>query len=129
MPTDVDRMPMADIPLIIVLALGGAAVGGPEALFLLLAVAGQGPAADIIIVLFLICAMTAVLLGTMLLARFIRAAVANDVAALLAPGTERFARLTLAVALAVVVFVSACLLAIPAGLEREVGGAARSCSA
>ncbi|TVU12184.1 hypothetical protein EJB05_45817 [Eragrostis curvula] len=69
---------MADLPVIIVLALGGAAAGGPEALVLLLDVAGKSPAVDIVVVLFLICAMTAVLLGTMLLARFIRAAVAND---------------------------------------------------
>ncbi|GJN29369.1 hypothetical protein PR202_gb17592 [Eleusine coracana subsp. coracana] len=118
---------MADLPLVIVLAVGGATVGGPEALRLLHDIAGRNPAADVIIAVFLIGAITALILGTMLLARYIRVADANEDAAL-DPCTARFAKVTLAVSLAVVVFVAACLLAVP-GRERGHGGAARSCSA
>ncbi|GJN00647.1 hypothetical protein PR202_ga17843 [Eleusine coracana subsp. coracana] len=118
---------MADLPvqLVIVLALGGAVVGGPEALRLLLDVTGRSLAADVMIAVFLIFAVTALVLGTMLLARYVSVAETND-AAPLQPGTARLAMVTLAVALAVVVFVAACLVAIPSG---GLGGAARSCSA
>lgn len=132
---------MADLPLVIAVALGGAAVGGPEALILLLDVAGRYPAADVIIVFFLSCATTSFVLGTMLLARYMRVAVANDAAAL-EPGTARFAKVTLAVGLAVVIIVAACLLAIPSvpagapappdnkarsGGEKDSGCSTRSC--
>ncbi|KAL6606822.1 hypothetical protein ACP70R_042475 [Stipagrostis hirtigluma subsp. patula] len=117
---------MADVPLAIVLAVGGAAAGGPEALGVLLGLAGRSAAADVAICVFLICAATVPVLGTMLLVRYLR------VAGNAAPATERFARMTLAVALAVVLFVTACLLAAPAIPARrggEAAGAARFCYA
>lgn len=122
---------MADLSLVIVLALGAATIGGPEALVLLLDVAGGNPATDIIIAVFLICVITALVLGNMLLARYIRVADVNDAAAV-DPGTARFARVTLAVALAVAIFVAACLLAVPyvpAGAGRKLGSEERRATA
>jgi len=61
---------MADLPPVaIVLAVGGAVVGGPEALRLLLALEGRTAATDVTVCAFLFCAFTALLLGTLLLAR------------------------------------------------------------
>ncbi|CAN6214679.1 unnamed protein product [Urochloa humidicola] len=118
----------------IVLGVGGAAVGGPEALYLLLAVAGRSAAADVAVCAFLICAFTALVLGNMLLARFFRDARRRRNAEAHAPprGTERFANMTAAVALAAMFFITASLLAAPAMPARRgdaAGGAAPSCSA
>ncbi|CAN6221766.1 unnamed protein product [Urochloa humidicola] len=118
----------------IVLGVGGAAVGGAQVLRLLMAVAGRSAAADVAICVFLICAFTALVLGTMLLARFFRDARRrrNAGAHAPAPGTESFANMTLAVALAAIFFITATLLAapaVPAGRRNTAGGAARSCSA
>uniref|UniRef100_A0A0A8XTI5 Uncharacterized protein n=1 Tax=Arundo donax TaxID=35708 RepID=A0A0A8XTI5_ARUDO len=117
------------LPMAIVLAMGGAAAGGPEALGFLLAVAGRSAIADVIICAFLICAFTAFVLGILLLARFFRVA-RNAVAPAPAQAADPFAAMTLAVALAAVFFVTASLIAapsIPAGRGR--GSAAPSCSA
>ncbi|CAL5046605.1 unnamed protein product [Urochloa decumbens] len=115
----------------IVLGVGGAAVGGPEALRILRAVAGRSAAADVAICVLLICSFTALVLGNLLLARFLREARRNARAA--APATERFAKMTAAVALAAMFFITATLLAVPAMPARRgnaaAGGAARSCSA
>ena len=67
----------AAVPGIVVLALGAGALGGPDALRLLLAHAGRNPAADIGICLFVLAVATAQLLGTVLLARFVRKAPAG----------------------------------------------------
>uniref|UniRef100_J3MC50 Uncharacterized protein n=1 Tax=Oryza brachyantha TaxID=4533 RepID=J3MC50_ORYBR len=92
-------------------AIGGGAVGGPEALRLLLTVAGRSPLLDIGIVLFVVAAVTAPALGTMLLARFFRkppgARRASGRGAVAADG---FAMVTLVISLAVVFTVTACLL-------------------
>uniref|UniRef100_A0A0A9CID5 Uncharacterized protein n=1 Tax=Arundo donax TaxID=35708 RepID=A0A0A9CID5_ARUDO len=90
----------------IVLALGAAAAGGLEALGLLLTFVGRDAVADIIVGVFVVGACTASVLGTMLLSRFFGVAV-NAAPRPPAPGTELFARITLAVALAVLFFVTA----------------------
>ncbi|CAL5051627.1 unnamed protein product [Urochloa decumbens] len=118
----------------IVLGVGGAAVGGPEALRLMMAVAGGSAAVDVTICVFIVCTFTALVLGNLLLARFFRdARRRNAGAAAPAPATERFARVTAAAALSAMFFITATLLAapaIPAGLgNAAAGGAARSCSA
>ena len=114
----------------IVLGVGGAAAGGPEAVRLLLtAAAGRGAAVDVAVSAFLVCAFTALVLGNLLLARFFRDAPRNAGAA---PGTQLFAKMTAAVALASMFFVTACLLAIPSipsGRRNAGGGAERSCRA
>ncbi|KAG2604882.1 uncharacterized protein LOC120670351 [Panicum virgatum] len=123
---------MADdrIRMAIVLGVGAAAAGGPEAVRLLLAVAaGRSTAADVAACVLLICAFTALILGNLLLARFFRDAPRNAGAA---PGTQLFAKMTAAVALASMFFVTACLLAIPSipsGRGNAGGGAERSCRA
>ena len=123
---------MADrVRMAIVLGVGGAAAGVPEAVRLLLAVAGRSAAADVAACALLICAFTALVLGNLLLARFFRDAPRNAGAA---PGTQLFAKMTAAVALASMFFVTACLLAapsIPAGRGNAGGGggAERSCPA
>ena len=127
-----DRVRMA-----IVLGVGAAAAGGPEAVRLLLAVAaGRSAAADVAACALLICAFTALVLGNLLLARFFRDARAprNAGAAPAAPGTQLFAKMTAAVALAAMFFVTACLLAVPSipagrGNAGGGGGAERSCPA
>ena len=99
-----------DLAMATVLSLGCAMVGAPEALRLLLDLAGQSsPIAGVVVIVGVICAVTAAtVLGAMLLVRFIRVAGnAPD------PPTERFARVTLTVAVAVALLVAACLLAVP----------------
>lgn len=59
--------------MILVLALG-TALGGADALCLLLAVAGRNPVADIGICLVVLAVATAQVLGAVLLARFVRKA-------------------------------------------------------
>ncbi|PUZ61785.1 hypothetical protein GQ55_4G305300 [Panicum hallii var. hallii] len=128
LPPPSSRSPMADrVRMAIVLGVGGAAAGGPEALRLLLAVAGRSAAADVATSAFLICAFTALVLGNLLLARFLRDARRNAEAHAPAPGTERFAKMTAAAALAAMFVVTACLLALPS--IPAPGGAARSCLA
>uniref|UniRef100_A0A0E0PUS0 Uncharacterized protein n=1 Tax=Oryza rufipogon TaxID=4529 RepID=A0A0E0PUS0_ORYRU len=105
---------------IIVVAMGAGALGGPDALRLLLAFAGKSPLVDILIAVFVIAAVTAPALGTMLLARFFRkpravpgAARAGRGAAGAAVADDPFAQMTLVVSLAVAFLVSASLLVLP----------------
>jgi hypothetical protein len=114
-------------PVAIVLAVGGAVVGGPEALRLLLAL--EGRTADVALCVFLFCAFTALLLGNLLLARFFRDACTGAGAPARAPGTERFARLTLTVALAVMFVITSCLLVVPSNLAGTGRGGVCSCAA
>uniref|UniRef100_A0A0E0L910 Uncharacterized protein n=1 Tax=Oryza punctata TaxID=4537 RepID=A0A0E0L910_ORYPU len=106
---------MADvIPMIIVLAMGSGALGGPEALRLLLTFAGRSPLVDIGIVVFVIAALTAPALGTMLLACFYRtplAARGGPIGA--AAAADLLSKMTLAVSLAVALLVSASRRAPP----------------
>uniref|UniRef100_A0A0E0HM96 Uncharacterized protein n=1 Tax=Oryza nivara TaxID=4536 RepID=A0A0E0HM96_ORYNI len=100
------------VPMIIVLAMGGGALGGPEALRLLLTFAGRSPLVDIGIVVFVIAALTAPALGTMLLACFYRTPRGARGAAA-AAAADLLAKMTLAVSMAVALLVSASLLVLP----------------
>ncbi|GJN29368.1 hypothetical protein PR202_gb17591 [Eleusine coracana subsp. coracana] len=93
-------------PRIVVLVLGAGALGGPDALRVLLEFAGNSPVVDIAICVFVIGMITAHLLGIVLLARFVRKPQAGDAA----PGTDLFAKMTLVVSVGVAFLVSACLL-------------------
>ncbi|KAF0903774.1 hypothetical protein E2562_029882 [Oryza meyeriana var. granulata] len=100
----------------IVVAMGAGALGVPDALRLLLDFAGRSPLVDILIAVFVIAAFTAPALGTMLLARFFRKTRAETGAGGGATGAavaDPFAKMTLAVSLAVAVLVSASLLVLP----------------
>ncbi|XP_066372978.1 uncharacterized protein [Miscanthus floridulus] len=98
------------VPRIIVLALGAGALGFPDALRVLLDVAGRSPVTDIAICIFAMAVVTAQALGAMLLARFLRKARAGGDAPSEPPRTDRFAQVTLVVSLGVAFLVSACLL-------------------
>ncbi|GJN00645.1 hypothetical protein PR202_ga17841 [Eleusine coracana subsp. coracana] len=103
-------------PRIVVLALGAAAVGGPDALRALLEFAGQSPVVDIAICVFVIGMFTALLLGVVLLARFVRKAPrAQGGGGDAAPGTDLFAKMTLVVSVGVAFLVSACLVVVSGG--------------
>ncbi|XP_025812770.1 uncharacterized protein LOC112890122 [Panicum hallii] len=93
-------------PRTIVLALGAAALGGPDALRLLLETAGRSPLHDILICVLAMAAVTAHVLGTTLLARFVRKARAGGGA----PGTDLFAVVTATVSVGAALLVTACLL-------------------
>ncbi|CAD6339937.1 unnamed protein product [Miscanthus lutarioriparius] len=97
------------VPRIIVLALGAGTLGFPDALCVLLDIAGRrSPLTDIAICIFAMAVVTAQALGAMLLARFVRKARAGGHAP--PPRTDRFAQVTLVVSLVVAFLVSACLL-------------------
>ncbi|XP_066369385.1 uncharacterized protein [Miscanthus floridulus] len=98
------------VPRIIVLALGAGALGFPDALRVLLDVAGRSPLTDIAICILTMAVVTAQALGAMLLARFLRKARAGGDAPSEPPRTDRFAQVTLVVSLGVAFLVSACLL-------------------
>lgn len=101
---------------IIVLALGAAALGGPEALRLLLVLAGQSPVVDIAICVLVLAMVTAQLLGVAQLARFVRkprAAAGRGARRELA--MDLFAKTTLTVSVGVAFVVTACLVAAPGG--------------
>uniref|UniRef100_A0A0E0DYE3 Uncharacterized protein n=1 Tax=Oryza meridionalis TaxID=40149 RepID=A0A0E0DYE3_9ORYZ len=108
------------VPMIIVLAMGGGALGGPEALRLLLTFAGRSPLVDIGIVVFVIAALTAPALGTMLLACFYRTPRGARGAAA-AAAADLLAKMTLAVSMAVALLVSASLLVLPLFQSGDVG--------
>ncbi|RLM54478.1 hypothetical protein C2845_PM10G05540 [Panicum miliaceum] len=93
-------------PRTIVLALGAAALGGPDALRVLLETAGRSPLHDILICVLAMAAVTAHVLGTTLLARFVRKARAGGGA----PGTDLFACVTATVSVGAALLVTACLL-------------------
>ncbi|EAZ36163.1 hypothetical protein OsJ_20476 [Oryza sativa Japonica Group] len=106
------------VPMIIVLAMGGGALGGPEALRLLLTFAGRSPLVDIGIVVFVIAALAAPALGTMLLACFYRTPRGPRGAA--AAAADLLAKMTLAVSMAVALLVSASLLVLPLSQSGNV---------
>jgi len=117
------------VPRIIVLALGAGALGFPDALRLLLDIAGRrSPLTDIAICVFAMAVVTAQALGAMLLARFVRKAprAGGDAHAAGAPPsppprTDRFAQVTLVVSLGVAFLVSACLLVASGAGARGLG--------
>ncbi|CAN6164714.1 unnamed protein product [Urochloa humidicola] len=110
------------VPAIVVLALGAGALGGPDALRLLIEIAGPNPAFDIGIIVFLISMFAVQLLGTLLLARHIRkpppAGGADGAGrrAPRAPAADYFARITLLMSLAASSLVTACLVLVSGGM-------------
>ncbi|XP_066374205.1 uncharacterized protein [Miscanthus floridulus] len=105
------------VPRIIVLALGAGALGFPDALRLLLDIAGRrSPLTDIAICVFAMAVVTAQALGAMLLARFVRRAPRAP-----PPRTDHFAQVTLVVSLGVAFLVSACLLVASGAGARGLG--------
>ena len=105
------------VPRIIVLALGAGALGFPDALRLLLDIAGRrSPLTDIAICIFAMAVVTAQALGAMLLARFVRRAPRAP-----PPRTDHFAQVTLVVSLGVAFLVSACLLVASGAGARGLG--------
>ncbi|XP_052160166.1 uncharacterized protein LOC127777606 [Oryza glaberrima] len=105
----------------IVVAMGAGALGGPDALRLLLGFAGRSPLVDILIAVFVIAAVTAPALGTMLLARFFRKARAAGGGGTGAAAADPFVKMTLVVSLAVAVLVSASLLVLPLFQSGHLG--------
>lgn len=104
------------VPQAIVLALGAGALGGPDALRLLLQFAGRiSPAVDLAICVVVISLLTAPLLGTILLARFVRKAGPGGGTA---PATDLFAHMTAMVSVGAAFLVTACLLLVPGGAVR-----------
>jgi hypothetical protein len=101
-------------PLIIVLSLGAAVLGGPDALRALAGLAGRGPVLDITTCLLLIGMLAAQLLGVALLARFVRKPRAQRPRRAPAAGCL-LARMTLAVSTGVAFSVAACLVLLPGG--------------
>ncbi|CAN6202181.1 unnamed protein product [Urochloa humidicola] len=115
------------VPAIAVLALGAGALGGPDALRLLMELAGRNrnPAFDIGIVVFLISMFAAQLLGTLLLARYVRKAPpAGGVGGRGAPAADPFACITLLLSLAAASLVTACLVLVSGGFAAAAAGAA-----
>jgi hypothetical protein len=107
----------------IVVAMGAGALGGPDALRLLLGFAGRKPLVDILIAVFVFAAVTAPALGTMLLARFFRKPRAGG-GGTGAVAADPFAKMTLVVSLAVAVLVSASLLVLPLFQSGDLGALA-----
>ncbi|XP_066379127.1 uncharacterized protein [Miscanthus floridulus] len=104
------------VPQAIVLALGAGALGGSDALRLLLQLAGRiSPAADLAICVAIISLLTAPLLGTMLLARFVRKARAGAGGGAAPAATDLFAQVTATVSVGAAFLVTACLLVVPGG--------------
>jgi hypothetical protein len=113
----------APLPTIIILALGAAALGGPDALRVLLEFTGQNPCLDIAICIFLMFMVTAYLLGAVLLVRFVRDARPGDAAGAgggahqghgaAATATDCLAQVSLLVSVCAGFLVAACLIALP----------------
>ncbi|CAN6208349.1 unnamed protein product [Urochloa humidicola] len=103
------------VPRIVVLALGAGALGGPEALRLLIELAGRNPAVDIGICVFVFTIFTAHLLGTVMLARYVHTPPKPGGAGG-APATDPFACIALLMSLAAASLVTACLVVVSGGL-------------
>ncbi|CAL5051648.1 unnamed protein product [Urochloa decumbens] len=109
------------VPAIIVLALGAGVLGVPEALRLLIELAGRNAAIDIGIIVFLISMFVVQLLGNLQLVRFVRKATPAGGAggarrgAPRAPAADPFARITLLLSLAAASLVAACLVLVSGG--------------
>nr|TKW19671.1 hypothetical protein SEVIR_4G035700v2 [Setaria viridis] len=109
-------------PGIVVLALGAGALGGPDALRLLITLAGRNPVVDIGICVFVIGMFAAQLLGILLLARYVRkppppagGAGAGRGAPGTAPAADPLACITLLLSLAAASLVTASLVVGPGG--------------
>ena len=121
----------APLPTIIILALGAAALGGPDALRVLLEFTGQSPCLDIAICVFVMFVVTAYLLGAVLLVRFVRDARSGDAAgagggaqghgAAAAAATDCLAQVSLLVSACVGFLVAACLIALPSVTSGGLG--------
>jgi len=104
-------------PRTIVLALGAGALGGPDALRLLLEAAGRSPFHDILTCVLAMAAVTAHVLGTTLLARFVRKARAGGAGgAAGAPGTYLLACVTATVSVGAALLVTSTAAAAGLGL-------------
>ena len=117
-------MAAASLPTIIILALGAAALGGPDALRVLIEFTGQSPCLDIAICISVLFMVTLYLLGTVLLVRFVRDARSGDAAGAgggvgalghgaAATATDCLAQVSLLVSVCVGFLVAACLIALP----------------
>ncbi|CAL5051659.1 unnamed protein product [Urochloa decumbens] len=119
----------------IIIALGAGALGGPDALRLLMELARRNPAIDIGIIVFLISMFAVQLLGTLRLARYVRKAppaegTGAERGAPRAPAADYFARITLVLSLAAASLVTACLVLVsggPISLRPLVDFAAEYC--
>ncbi|TVU00278.1 hypothetical protein EJB05_54299, partial [Eragrostis curvula] len=128
------------VPRIAVLALGAGALGGADALRLLLSFAGRNPLLDIAICLLVMAMLTAHLLGAVTLARFVRKARPGAGDAPRAPAANIFDRVTLMMSVCVAFLVTACLVVVPLvasggvasvrllAVALGVGGAAFTCT-
>jgi len=120
----------APLPTIITLALGAAALGGPDALRVLLEFTGQSPCLDIAICVFVMFVVTAYLLGAVLLVSFVRDARSGDAAGAgggaqghgaAAAATDCLAQVSLLVSACVGFLVAACLIALPSVTSGGLG--------
>jgi len=120
----------APLPTIIILALGAAALGGPDALRVLLEFTGQSPCLDIAICVFVMFVVTAYLLGAVLLVRFVRDARSGDAASAgggaqghgaAAAATDCLAQVSLLVSACVGFLVAACLIVLPSVTSGGLG--------
>ena len=123
-------MAAASLPTIIILALGAAALGGPDALRVLLEFTGQSPCLDIAICVFVMFVVTAYLLGAVLLVSFVRDARSGDAAGAgggaqghgaAAAATDCLAQVSLLVSACVGFLVAACLIALPSVTSGGLG--------
>ncbi|KAJ1258464.1 hypothetical protein BS78_10G077200 [Paspalum vaginatum] len=114
----------------IVLAFGAAALGAPDALRLLLGLAGRGPATDITVCVVLISAITAHALGTVLVARFVRKAphAGGGARAVPAPARDLFAQVTQVVSVGAAFLVTACHLVASGGVQDLIVVIGAACS-
>ncbi|XP_066372470.1 uncharacterized protein [Miscanthus floridulus] len=113
-------MAAAPLPTTIILALGAAALGGPDALRVLLEFTGRSPCLDVAICLFVMFMVTAYLLGAALLVRFVLDARPGDAAGGggaqrhgAAAATDCLAQVSLLVSVCLGFVVAACLVALP----------------
>ena len=120
----------APLPTIIILALGAAALGGPDALRVLLEFTGQSPCLDIAICISVLFMVTAYLLGAVLLVSFVRDARSGDAAGAgggaqghgaAAAATDCLAQVSLLVSACVGFLVAACLIALPSVTSGGLG--------
>ncbi|KAF8726465.1 hypothetical protein HU200_019651 [Digitaria exilis] len=109
------------VPAIVVLALGAGALGGFDTFQLLFAYAGRkSPIVDIAICVFVIAVLTAQLLATVLLVRFVRKAPPPPTGARDEHPTDYVTGTTLLLSLAAALTVTACLVLVPGGAPVRV---------
>ncbi|KAF8783951.1 hypothetical protein HU200_000126 [Digitaria exilis] len=111
----------SSVPAIVVLALGAGALGGFDTFQLLFAYAGRkSPIVDIAICVFVIAVLTAQLLATVLLVRFVRKAPPPPTGARDEHPTDYVTGTTLLLSLAAALTVTACLVLVPGGAPVRV---------